>query len=643
MAGEVPVAIVDLPSGMTKADVFQQANDMGPKYVLDAVYTLVELKLPNFPITSTGKVKKDELRCAVMRHREHNQRIENKDLTEQLHPSKPALVSLVDQLVDVWQQLTGFRPSKDDSIMYLADSITLLRYCEKVLRTCGKRLYLQDFIENDTLAKHADLLNSRARRQAKFDAASQEFHGNGQLEKAKSLSSVPPLMPNGIIRQETQRLSEETRHFWNLAQQAAFDIGLGGVEVADILEIRESLHRTVIGQRPQSFQNRMVFCIRGVEENRIRQGLERALTLQPLMRSIVFLPIGRTPCHVVLSPHHSLFSRLIGEVDVATEEEAMELGREESLRLHSTPFMFQGNLVKVGEGNIFYLVMTFSHSIIDAMSLSHWYRELDELIINPNQKIAPLTPYKLFSELFSHYENSIFAQESAQYHIQKLRGITRFRNALWPPQHAPGWMVSSDEGSPYAKERGEARKRVWKGEWESRAAEFQYPRCCRAVWLPGLARLRETHGVHPSLLTKCGLIIFNILQTGSSQAIFTVWESGRSWPFVPQWMESLLPPSMSIDGPTVQWVLNMTEVVHNETIADFFRRITFEQEQDRRHEHVPWGQVVQGLRDEGQVAVEASYRQSFVWDVSLGISASRRSGIDFTKLEPKARYGWADK
>lgn len=108
-------------------------------------------------------------------------------------------------------------------------------------------------------------------------------------------------------------------------------------------------------------------------------------------------------------------------------------------------------------------------------------------------------------------------------------------------------------------------------------------------------------------------------------------------------MEALLPPAMSIDGPTVQWILNMVEVIKDETVADFFRRIMLEQEQDRYHEHVPWGKVVQGLRDEGQIAVDASYRQSFVWDVSLGISASRTSGIDFTKLEPKARYGWADK
>ena len=635
-----------MPGHITKTDVFEKSRETGLKYVLDAVYTLSELGLRKFPATSTGKVKKEELRGVVSKYRKCDRNGGLKNPQNGSHILEETPVRLVDQLIDVWQKLTGFRPSEDDSAMYLADSITLLRYCEKVLRTCGKRLYLQDFIDNDTLAKQAHLLETRARQQAGYDAASNGL-SSGEAKNARetAVGTESPILVNGSerAREALQTLPNEKGEIWKLAQQAVLSSGLKGSEVLDVLTIRDSLHRTVIGQRPQSFQNRMVFCIRGIGKSQIRLGLERALILQPLMRSMVFLSSGQAPCHIVLSPHENLFSQIIHELEVKSEEDAMELAKDESVERHTTPFMFQGELVKVGGSDTCYLVMTFSHSIIDAMSLSHWYRELDELIIKPKKETVPLTPYKLFDDLFAHYQDSAPALENVEYHVQKLRGISRFRNALWPPQRAPGWMVSNDEGSVFANERREARKQVWKGQWEHRSADFQYPRCCRAVWLPGLTRLKERHGVHPSLLTRCGLIVFNTLQTGSSRAIFTVWESGRSWPFVPQWMEALLPPAMSIDGPTVQWILNMVEVIKDETVADFFRRIMLEQEQDRYHEHVPWGKVVQGLRDEGQIAVDASYRQSFVWDVSLGISASRTSGIDFTKLEPKARYGWADK
>lgn len=96
---------------------------------------------------------------------------------------------------------------------------------------------------------------------------------------------------------------------------------------------------------------------------------------------------------------------------------------------------------------------------------------------------------------------------------------------------------------------------------------------------------------------------------------------------------------MSIDGPTVEWILNMFEVVRSETVMEFFRRMVLQKENLSRHEHVPWQRVVQELRDEGEMAIDASFRQSFVWDMSLGI---QNSGALLRSLKPIARLDWAD-
>ena len=66
-----------------------------------------------------------------------------------------------EKLLEIWATLVVVPPSKDFSIFDFADSITLLRYCDKVWRILGKRLYLQDFLVHKTVEQQATLLQSR--------------------------------------------------------------------------------------------------------------------------------------------------------------------------------------------------------------------------------------------------------------------------------------------------------------------------------------------------------------------------------------------------------------------------------------------------------------------------------------------------
>ncbi|KAF4450084.1 hypothetical protein F53441_6728 [Fusarium austroafricanum] len=632
LAGQVPVAIVVLPENMTKALVMEKARKADQRYALDSVYTLQELGLEKFPLTSLGKVKKQQLKSRVLEFRQASS-------APKVEPVNGASTPpFVDKLLDICEQLIGTRPLVTDSFKYLADSITLLRYCDNVLRVCGQRLFLQDFIENDTVEKQAHLLLSRKLQQARLVITPDipKFSPPQSKQQAQTPSYAPEPMSTS-----TSTLSEEKDTFF-FSKRAVVRAGFSPSEIEDVLPIRHSLHRTAIGSRPQSYHNRMVFRVCNVAQHQILRALQKALASRPMLRTIVFPASNGVPFHAVLASSSALVEQLVHEVEVDTEDDAWDVFKDDSVQTHSSPLMFHAHVVRTMSDGQLFLSFTFNHSVFDALSITQWYHELDHWIRDINTNIPSLTPYRLFSDLFTQYEDSEPAQKSVAFHVQKLRGISRFGHALWPPQRAPGMMICNDQGSPYAKERRRARDRVWNGEWDSRAHEFQYPRSGRVVTLSGLKRLQDEHNIHPSLFTKSAIALFNVLQTGSSHAFLSVWESARSWPFIPKWMDKLLPPAMSIDGPTVQWILNMFEVTRNETVLEFLQRVVAESEETKQHEHVPWNKVVQNLSDEGPAAVDASFRQAFVWDITLAMSFSSGAQSNFSTLEPIARYDWPD-
>lgn len=633
VAGQVPVAVVILPQGMTKAEIRKKARSADQRYALDGVYTLEELGLVKFPVTSLGKVKKQLLKAKVLELRQASS-------APKLRPGNvPPTPPFVDKLLDICEQLTGTRPSMTESFKYLADSITLLRYCDNVMQVCGQRIYLQDFTKHDTVEKQAQLLLSRKLQRARLIIAPEV--PNFVPPPPKQHTHAPRLPT--LYQEPATTTPGEGQDVFYFAKRAVVRSGLSPSSIEDVLPIRSSLHRTAIGSRPQSYHSRMAFRVCNVAQHQILRALQKALASRPMLRTIVFPAANHVPFHAVLSLSPALVGQLVREVEVDTEDDALALFKDDSAQGHSSPFMFQVDVVRTMSDSQLFLCFTLNHSVFDALSIIQWYQELDHWISDINTDIPALTPYRLFSDLFSQYEESEPAKKSVSFHVGKLRGISRFGRALWPPQKALGMLICNDESSPYAKERRAIRNQIWNGEWETQAPGFQYPRSGRVVALSGLSKLQGEHNVHQSVFAKSAIVLFNVLQTGSSHAMLNVWESGRSWPFIPEWMDKLLPPAMSIDGPTVQWVLNMVEVIRNETIIEFLQRMMAEDENIKQHVHVPWNKVIQGLSDEGPAALDASFRQSFVWDLSLAMNPLNGAKTNYANLEPIARYDWPDR
>lgn len=164
----------------TKADIMHLVEHLGSSHALAAVVTFQELGIEKYPLTSAGKVRKNILKDLVAQHFHaelESQIKESPPADDPLTPPSssasenletsidtnetPELIEMQNQLIEIWSTLIVTPPSKNDSVYDFADSISLLRYCDKVWRNIGKKLYLQDFMENDTFELQAKLLQAR--------------------------------------------------------------------------------------------------------------------------------------------------------------------------------------------------------------------------------------------------------------------------------------------------------------------------------------------------------------------------------------------------------------------------------------------------------------------------------------------------
>lgn len=625
---------MSLPPGSSKAHVAGKASLLGPGYALDAVYTLQELGLAQMPVTSLGKPKKGLLIEAVVRLRAARR--------SECPPTEASeLRNLCGALAATWEKLTGHRPSPEHQVSRFADSITLLRYCDSVLRLDGRRLYLQDLATHDTVEKQARLLLDRgAQRSVLCDV-----QGSAFVPKTfhDGLDSVPRSPGRQHIAALTQSASR--RELWEAAANRLQSLGLDECEVEDVIAVRGSCQRMISGQRPQSFRIRVVFRVARAGAAQIRTATEKSLALRPMLRAVSCSPSGQAPFHAVVAAHRQLFGRQIRDVRVRTEQEAERLYLDDAASCRAPELIFSADIIAVEETGRCYLSVMYNHSAVDAVFLLEWHRDLGQQIAGSETPWAvdARSLYRLWADLFHRYQDSLPAQASVSFHVERLRGISRLKQHFWPPQRAPGWMMARDRDAPNGQVRGRVRHDVWHGRWDAdTASEFRYPRRSRVVCLPGLPQLRRRLGVKPALLARCAVIIFNLVQTASPYAVFSSWESGRSWPFLPGWMQDILPPAPSIDGPTAEQILNVVEVRGRETVRDFFQRMVLDHEEAAAHEHAPWDRIVGELKEEGAVAVDASFRQSFVWDVSMGMSLSRGLDDADAVLYPVARHDWAD-
>lgn len=403
-------------------------------------------------------------------------------------------------------------------------------------------------------------------------------------------------------------------------------------DVEDVLSIKDTFQEFVRGQRPQSNGHKIAFKIKGHNPDRVRAALLRSLSTRPVLRTIAVKVPGAAAVHVVLRPSQAVYDILIKQKSFSHESDVQEFivdsfGKEFEDR------MFRAIIADIGCQSTA-LIITLNHSVFDALFAYAWYSEVDMLIQSPEAIPIPSTPFKLFADMHQQYQDSSLALSDINFHIRRLRGISRFTEALWPPKRAPGWMVGNDEGSKDFTARNSIRKKL-------NLNSQPRPSLTRAQDFSDIERIRSQYLVQAPIVAKAAIALFNVIQTGQPFAIFRNMDAGRKWPFIPGWITVRLPPAMSISGPTLTWTMNMIQIKPKETCGELLTRISQDQKALSSHAHAPWYKILNGLgEDEGRIAKEAAMRQTFNWDVSLKFLDSKLE--NYSTLEPIGRMDWPD-
>ncbi|KAE9377406.1 acetyl-CoA synthetase-like protein [Stipitochalara longipes BDJ] len=643
IAGEVPVAVVHSLMSSTKTDIMNLVEHLGPSHALAAIVTLEELGIEKYPVTSAGKVRKNVLKELVCQHfgivlNKENNKAHLDPLTppssfdaadeldlEKMSAEDAEVAETIKQLTEVWSTLVLKAPGKDDAIFDFADSITLLRYTDKIWRTLGKKLYLQDFLIYDTVEKQARLLQTREKEATK-EADSGTFTLSAN-EMTRQKDGPPGVADIAHVNGSPERFIE-TRHATS-GVLAPLNL-CWEKDVEDIIPIKDAFFAIADGPRPQSFRHRMAFSISGKSPSEIRLALGKGLDSRPLFRTLLVKMPDKTPIHVVIRPSKALYEVLITEKHDLTEDEIHDLTLDDEGVSFSRTQMVQAIIAHSSQSSTSTLIITYNHSVFDALSMIPWIRDLDLLISDSETKLLASTPFKLFADMLHSHAYSQPATLSVNYFVSRFTGISQHTAAFWPPQRAPGWMIANDADAPDRISRTAAR--------EGRTA-IRYPRIVTKTQVPHMAALK-TKGIQPVIVVKTAIALFNTLQTGQEYTFFNTLDTGRSWPFMPSWIP--LPPAMSIDGPTLEFTGNMLHIPRNETVGDLLMRMVKDSEELSTHAHAPLFRVLDGLGREGPFVMQALLRQAFNWDVSLQYLDYAKYGDDLKALKLVERVDWPD-
>lgn len=632
VAGEIPIAVVRSLLTHSKADLHAQVRELGPTYALGGIFTLDDLGIESFSLTATGKIRKDVLKEQVVAHMglgrpaacsHTNGSVTNSSMSTP--PGSPIaeaspVSALTEQLKAIWADLGTTTPDSMDCLSEFSDSITMLRYCDKVWRQLGKKIHLGDMIEHGTISKQAEFL---ARQQSSI------VLNTMQIENLAP-TGLPAMSNIAFAINDTKRFDQITSAANNVLRQ----FGMLSDDVEYVLPIKDSIRFLADGPRPHSYRHRALFKIKEHSAEAVRLALMKGLNSRPMFRTLLAHMPSSEPFHVVVRPSESLYDQLITTCSVPDALSMQAIYQDDSATSFMREKMFEATIVTVIATGSTFLILTYSHSIFDAISMMHWNNDLDRLIMNLDVEIVSPTRFKLFADVVHSYDTSPPANSDVEFFVRRLRGISRFPDALWPPRRAPGWMSGNDEGSEHYLLRSALRR-------QQKITASSFPRVIKSLRCAHMPEMKSKHRVQPSLIAKAAIALFNVQQTGSEYAIFNNLDHGREWPFILPWMKQALPPAMSIDGPTVEWTLNMLHIIPSETVGMFLERIEKDQRELSRHAHAPWSRVLEKLGEEAEVVKDASQRQSFNWDVSLKYLLGSEIG-GFKALQPAGRVDWPD-
>lgn len=402
--------------------------------------------------------------------------------------------------------------------------------------------------------------------------------------------------------------------------------------------------------RPQSNNHRHAYLCKSKSVEETRLALENALSHHDMLRTLAIHYDASTPLHVVLRPSSTWFQHCITILDEPIDT-AADLKRllwndpQYDFAAYPGP-MFRAVVTHVREENCAGLVYMIQHSVFDGISLEFFLQDFEALLVadTATSSLPQRVPFRAWIESEFHFRNSLAAQTSVQWHVNRLRGIHSHHAALFPRQKAPEWFkgdatgwIDESTGKP-----GPERKLASSEEKENQKEGVTG--LSQEISLPDMHHLKHTHGIDASTVMKAALALLNTKLTGHKVALFAEYFAARnSWPYLPEWMSRVLPQPMEVDGPTVQKVVVAIDVPlagakegeggegeegEGNSVLGFLLKLQKEQDLMKGYVHAPFRDVIDGLHDNTNTnttnTTTNDARNAATADAKTTLSISRR-------------------
>ncbi|KAK0099513.1 hypothetical protein ONS96_008351 [Cadophora gregata f. sp. sojae] len=592
ITGEIPIAIVKKKPGQ-EIDVLalraELVKDLGPAWVPEEIIMLEDLGLEDYPRTSSGKVQKVKLREILREKR-----------TQTIGSVERG--SMLDILSRVWHKLLSLPAgtlTPQTSVHDWADSLILARFSASLLRDSGLLISLSELAEHATIEQQARFLSSRGTTEASFADIVPKRDG------PPTIDDVAHVHGDEVRYQKTIKLCNET-----LAP-----LGLDWNDVQDVIPMNGTQETFVKYRRPHTSTHRHAWLCPGTTIQELETALIAAVTHHPMLRSMALYVDEITPVHATIRASPTWWSHSL--TTLAPIPQASNLPN----LVYNDPKLdfacFPGPMVRfiltfVEESNCAALIYQAQHSVFDGVSLPIFLEDLDKLLVSPTTALKSHVPYKAWANNFYLLQDSALARESVKWQANRLHGISKYPEALFPKQIAPEWFKGNSEGwiDILTGRPGPVRKSL-------DADPIGVKGISALGQLPDIQTLKIKHGIEGSQIVKAALAVVTTQYTGAEFAMFGQYQAGRSWPFLQDWQVERMPPAMDVDGPAVQGTLARIPVRRDESVLEMLRRLQDEQKLLNKHACAPKRQLIEAMNDavpgEGDFFSDAFRRQIFNW------------------------------
>ncbi|KAL9578555.1 MAG: hypothetical protein Q9212_005641 [Teloschistes hypoglaucus] len=578
IAGEVPVAIVRTTPELTisKFQIQQRVvKSLGKVYSPQYIFELgKDLSLQDFPRTTSGKIKKRNLRGIVEQHLLH---VPNGDNVQEVTKST------VDRLISIWARVSGRvsgEISADERADTFADSITMMQFCNIVGKSMGKRIAVEDLVGDVDIARQAEIVDSRP--------LAEDSGGHQTREGPPSTKHMIHAYGNDGKAKDTQKEIEALLRPY----------GFGWADVEDVYPTGETVALMTRRSRLRNWNRRHAFHAPDSTFQDMRRAVTDCLKLYPTFRSMIVGYGTELPLYVVLRPGEDWYNLAISEGHAVETPEDLP-----NYRLDDDEFDYA-----MCPGPLFRMMIT----TFDALCMYLWYEDVD-IALRTSKPPKPHADFKAFADKKFACLDSPHTTAALEFHLDRLKGWQDYRDALWPQQRSPQFFRGSDSqwthvdgtlGKPHEREPIDAHPCGATG-------------VNMSVTLTSLPAVKSTHGITAQIILKASLAILNIHRTGANQAFFGLIEAARVWPTEKGDPDPDLPNTMDIAGPTFEIVVNRIHLDPEQSLLVFLRGLQEEQKLISKYAKVPWKKLESLLRRPGEKGYELHdtviRRQLFNW------------------------------